>query len=123
MWCITTNNISAARFFINDSVTKVNFPAPITTNVRTKFHEDWSINVTSRVFKRFYYSHTYFLTKFQEDLTINVNFISNTTSDIIGKTCLTRFHDNQAINVTYRVLTRKTVDDALRTKCDPKSTP
>ncbi|KAH3839002.1 hypothetical protein DPMN_112421 [Dreissena polymorpha] len=108
---VPTDNFSAARFFINDSLTKVNFPAPITTNVRTKFHEDWSINVTSKVFKRFYYSHTYFLTNFEHD------------KDIIETTCLTRFHDNQAINVTYRVLKRKTVDDALRTNCDPKSTP
>ncbi|KAH3773545.1 hypothetical protein DPMN_174907 [Dreissena polymorpha] len=35
--------------------------------------------------------------------------------DIIGTTFLIKFHDNQAINVAFRVLTRKTVDDALRT--------
>ncbi len=29
----------------------------IRTNVLTKFHEDWTINVTSRVLTRFYYSH------------------------------------------------------------------
>ncbi|KAH3709457.1 hypothetical protein DPMN_068920 [Dreissena polymorpha] len=39
--------------------------------------------------------------------------------DIIGTTFLTEFHDNQAIHVTFRVLTRKIVDDALRTNGDP----
>ncbi|KAH3883247.1 hypothetical protein DPMN_007201 [Dreissena polymorpha] len=29
----------------------------IETNLLTKFHEDWTINVASRVLTRFYYSH------------------------------------------------------------------
>ncbi|KAH3703295.1 hypothetical protein DPMN_078327 [Dreissena polymorpha] len=69
------------------------------------------INVTSRVLKWFYYSHTYVLTNFEHD------------EEMIGTTFLTMFHDNQAINVTFRMLTRKNVDDALRTNGDPKITP
>ncbi|KAH3700652.1 hypothetical protein DPMN_075629 [Dreissena polymorpha] len=52
-------------------------------NLLTKFHEDRTINVASRVLTRFYYSHirknapplgshTNLLTKFYEDLTMNV---------------------------------------------------
>ena len=31
----------------------------IRTNVQTKFHEDWTINVTLRVLTSFYYSHSH----------------------------------------------------------------
>ncbi|KAH3841730.1 hypothetical protein DPMN_115205 [Dreissena polymorpha] len=67
--------------------------------------------VPTKVFKRFYYSHTYVLTNFEHE------------KYIIGTTFLTKFHDNQAINVTFRVLTRNYVDDALMTNGYPKSTP
>ncbi|KAH3887233.1 hypothetical protein DPMN_011249 [Dreissena polymorpha] len=62
-------------------------------NLLTKFHEDQTINVASRVLTRFYYSHitknapphgshvfqanTNLLTKFHEDWTINVASIEN----------------------------------------------
>ncbi|KAH3707296.1 hypothetical protein DPMN_066697 [Dreissena polymorpha] len=101
----------------------------ITTNVRTKFHGDLSINVTSRVLKKFFYSHTNVLTKFLEDLLTIFFFILTKLpsfeheKNIIWTILLTKFHDNRAINVAYRVLTRKNVDDALRTNGDPKSTP
>ncbi|KAH3873124.1 hypothetical protein DPMN_036350 [Dreissena polymorpha] len=45
-------------------------------NLLTKFHEDWTVNVASRVLTRFYYSHirknTNLLTKFHEDRILNV---------------------------------------------------
>ncbi|KAH3801790.1 hypothetical protein DPMN_155452 [Dreissena polymorpha] len=56
-------------------------------------------------------------------ITTNVRTNFEHEKDIIGTTFLTKFHDNQAINVTFRVLTRTNVDDALRTNGDPKSTP
>ncbi|KAH3882301.1 hypothetical protein DPMN_006236 [Dreissena polymorpha] len=53
------------------------------TNILTKFHEDWTTNVTSRVFTCFHYMHTY-----------------------INKTnVLTNFHDDWAKFVTSRVKT------------------
>ncbi|KAH3872441.1 hypothetical protein DPMN_035657 [Dreissena polymorpha] len=121
-------------------------------NLLTKFHEDQTVNVASRVLTRFYYSHirknapplgshffqaniflceliqdiieTNLLTKFHEDWTINVasrekcpapgghvfkatKTIFKLIQDIIGTNLLTTFHDDQKINVTSRVLTRK----------------
>ncbi|KAH3703822.1 hypothetical protein DPMN_078869 [Dreissena polymorpha] len=118
----------------------------------TKFHEDRTVNVASRVLTRFYYSHirknapplgsqffqaniiifeliqdiieTNLLTKFHEDWTINVasrekcpapgghvfkatKTIFELIQDIIGTNLLTKFHNDRKINVTSRVLTRK----------------
>ncbi|KAH3730651.1 hypothetical protein DPMN_056642 [Dreissena polymorpha] len=98
-------------------------PTIIRTNVLTKFHEDWSIHVTSRMLIRKYalwrpcfstnLNHFQTLViKFHKDWTINVTsrvlkaFEHN--KDMIGS----NFHGNQAINAAYRVLTRQTVDDA-----------
>ncbi|KAH3824492.1 hypothetical protein DPMN_126329 [Dreissena polymorpha] len=126
-------------------------------NLLTKFHEDCTINVASRMLTRFYYSHikknvsplcshvfqvnvtifkliqdiieTNLLTKFHEDWTINVAsrvftrknalplgshvFQANVTlfeliQDIIQTNLLTKFHEDWTINVASRVLTRKT---------------
>ncbi|KAH3842505.1 hypothetical protein DPMN_116001 [Dreissena polymorpha] len=116
------------------------------------FHEDWTVNVASRVLTRFYYSHirktapllgshffqaniiifkliqdiieTNLQTKFHEDYTINVasrekcptpgghvfkatKTIFKVIQDIIGTNLLTKFHDDRKINVVSRVLTRK----------------
>ncbi|KAH3739396.1 hypothetical protein DPMN_046048 [Dreissena polymorpha] len=108
----------------------------------TKFHEDQTVNVASRVFKRFYYSHirkiapplgshvfqaniiifkliqdiieTNLLTKFHEDWTINVASRVLTRKNApplvaiyYGTNLLTKFHEDRKINVTSRVLTRK----------------
>ncbi|KAH3727520.1 hypothetical protein DPMN_053459 [Dreissena polymorpha] len=119
-------------------------------------HEDWTINVASRVFTGFYYSHikknalplgnhvfqanvtifeliqdinkTNLLTKFHEDWTIYVasrvltrkkapppgghvfqetKTIFELIHNIIGTNLLTKFHEDLKINVTSRVLTRK----------------
>ncbi|KAH3812438.1 hypothetical protein DPMN_140870 [Dreissena polymorpha] len=86
----------------------------IETNLLTKFHEDWTINVASRVFTWKNApplgSHTNLLTKFHEDWTINVAsrvenapplgsyvFQANVTifeliQDIIETNLLTKFH-------------------------------
>ncbi|KAH3693649.1 hypothetical protein DPMN_081088 [Dreissena polymorpha] len=52
------------------------------TNLLTKFHEDWTIKVASRVLTRLYYSH-------------------------VRKNAPPLFHDDRKINVTSRVLTGK----------------
>ncbi|KAH3816275.1 hypothetical protein DPMN_117788 [Dreissena polymorpha] len=59
-------------------------PGIIQTHVLTKFHEDWTESVTSRLLKTFYYSH----------ISIETNF-------------LTKFYDDQSINVACRVLSRQ----------------
>ncbi|KAH3853341.1 hypothetical protein DPMN_095863 [Dreissena polymorpha] len=59
-------------------------------NLLTKFHEDWTINVASRV-------HV-----FQAKVTI-----FKLIQDIIGINLLAKFHEDRKINVASRVLTRK----------------
>ncbi|KAH3692884.1 hypothetical protein DPMN_193220 [Dreissena polymorpha] len=93
-------------------------------NLLTKFHEDRTVNVASRVKNAPPLgSHTNLLTKFHEDWTINVasrekcpapgghvfkatKIIFDLIQDIIVTNLLTKFHDDQKINVTSRVLTR-----------------
>ncbi|KAH3862279.1 hypothetical protein DPMN_025245 [Dreissena polymorpha] len=117
-------------------------------NLLTKFHEDRTVNVASRVLTRLYYSHirkntpplgshvfqaniiifeliqdnieTNLLTKFHEDWTINekcpapgdhafkaTKTIFELIQDIIGSNLLTKFPDDHKINVASRVLTWK----------------
>ncbi|KAH3881235.1 hypothetical protein DPMN_005158 [Dreissena polymorpha] len=88
----------------------------IGTNLLTKFHEDWKINVASRekcpALGQPFFQPTgiifelvqdiirmNLLTKFDEDLTANVASRTNP---------LTKFHEDWTINVASRVLTRKT---------------
>ncbi|KAH3843164.1 hypothetical protein DPMN_116673 [Dreissena polymorpha] len=91
-------------------------------NVLTKFHEDRTINVTSRV-----KNAPPLGSHFHEDWTINVasrvltrknapppgghvfqptGIILELVQDIIGMNLLTKFHEDWAINVVLRVLTR-----------------
>ncbi|KAH3754487.1 hypothetical protein DPMN_189162 [Dreissena polymorpha] len=74
----------------------------IETNLLTKFHEDWTINVASRVFTRTNAlplgSHV-----FQANVTI-----FELIQDIIQTNLFTKFHSDWTINVTSRVLTKKT---------------
>ncbi|KAH3804351.1 hypothetical protein DPMN_132635 [Dreissena polymorpha] len=58
-------------------------------NLLTKFHEDWTINVASRV------------------LTRNNAPPSERIQDIIGTNLLTKFHEDWKINMASRVLTWK----------------
>ncbi|KAH3693582.1 hypothetical protein DPMN_081016 [Dreissena polymorpha] len=138
-------------------------------NLLTKFHEDQTINVASRVFIRFYYSHIRknapppgghvfqptgiifelvqdiigmnLLTKFHEDQTINVAsrvknapplgshvFQANVTifeliQDIIDTNLLTKFHEDRTINVASREFNKANVHTSQRTKGDHKSSP
>ncbi|KAH3771556.1 hypothetical protein DPMN_172880 [Dreissena polymorpha] len=63
----------------------------IETNLLTKFHEDWTINVASRVLtKKNSPPHVAMFLKQQK---------------IIGTNLQTKFHDDWKINVTSRVLT------------------
>ncbi|KAH3711975.1 hypothetical protein DPMN_071651 [Dreissena polymorpha] len=71
--------------------------ATIRTNLRTKFHEDWIINVTSRVnIALSPGSHLFQLTKIIFKLSLT----------IIRTNVLTKFHEDLTIHVTPRVLTR-----------------
>ncbi|KAH3871714.1 hypothetical protein DPMN_034925 [Dreissena polymorpha] len=74
----------------------------IATNLLTKFHEDWTINVTSNVFTM----------KNAQPLGIFV-FQANVTifeviQDIIETNLPIKFHEDWTINVASRVLTMKT---------------
>ncbi|KAH3786072.1 hypothetical protein DPMN_164173 [Dreissena polymorpha] len=100
----------------------------IETNLLTKFHEDWTINVASRVLTRKnalplwwpYIIGMNLLTELHEDWTINVaSRVKNAPSlgghviqanviifelikDIIETNLLTKFHENWTINVASR---------------------
>ncbi|KAH3713525.1 hypothetical protein DPMN_073317 [Dreissena polymorpha] len=83
----------------------------IETNLLTKFHEDWTLNVASRVLTRFYYSH---ILPYKEKCPAPCGHVFKATKtifeliqDIIGTNLLTKFHDDRKMNVTSRVLTRK----------------
>ncbi|KAH3779368.1 hypothetical protein DPMN_157170, partial [Dreissena polymorpha] len=69
----------------------------IGTNLLTKFHEDWKINVASRENASPPGSHVF------QPTGINFELVQY----IIGMNLLTKFHEDQKINVTSRVLTRK----------------
>ena len=77
------------------------------TNVLTKFHEDWTKNVTSRVFTCFHYIHIE-----KNDPPTGGNVFSpiwtifNLVRDINKTNVLTNFHDDWAKIVTSRVFTR-----------------
>ncbi|KAH3825304.1 hypothetical protein DPMN_127178 [Dreissena polymorpha] len=62
-------------------------------------HEDWTINVASRVLTRFYYSHI----RKNAPLLESHGFQAN---DIIETNLLTKFHEDLTINVASMVLTR-----------------
>ncbi|KAH3747501.1 hypothetical protein DPMN_181928 [Dreissena polymorpha] len=96
-------------------------------NLLTKFHEDWTINVASRVLTRKmprpwwpYIIGTNLLSKFHEDWTINVassekcpapggnvfqptRTIFQLVQDINGTNHLTEIHEDQTINMTTSV--------------------
>ncbi|KAH3733910.1 hypothetical protein DPMN_040349 [Dreissena polymorpha] len=98
------------------------------TNVLTKFHDDWANIVTSRVFTRFLYSHRNTASPpgghdWASNVTSTVFTSFKLSRGINGTNVLTKFHEDQAINVASRVFTRQNVDDARRTKGDHKSSP
>ncbi|KAH3778021.1 hypothetical protein DPMN_179474 [Dreissena polymorpha] len=68
----------------------------IETNLLTKFHEDWTINVASRDKCPAPGGNVFKATK----------TIFELIQDIIGTNLLTKFHDDRKKNVASRVLTR-----------------
>ncbi|KAH3796995.1 hypothetical protein DPMN_150571 [Dreissena polymorpha] len=90
------------------------------TNVLTRFHDDWAKIVTSRVFTRNTApppgGHLH------EDWASNVTSthdpVSNSVQVSMGQNVLTKFHEDQTINVASRVFTRQNVDDTRWTTDD-----
>ncbi|KAH3824447.1 hypothetical protein DPMN_126283 [Dreissena polymorpha] len=103
-------------------------------NVLTKFHEDQTINVASRVFTRQNQSQKLTMSTLCSDWTINVasrvltrknapppgghvfketKTIFELIKDIIGTNLLTKFHEDRKIHVASRVLTRKNTPPSL----------
>ncbi|KAH3891281.1 hypothetical protein DPMN_015374 [Dreissena polymorpha] len=115
------------------------------TNILTKFLEDWTKNVTSRVFTCFHYiqiektapppgghvflpictifelvqdiNKTNVLTK---NFTSRVFTICELDRGIIGTNPLIKFHEDRTRNVASRVFTNQMWTDGRRTKTDPK---
>ncbi|KAH3878046.1 hypothetical protein DPMN_001926 [Dreissena polymorpha] len=108
----------------------------IETNLLTKFHEDWTINVASRVLSRktalppggHFHDDWAKIVTFRVSTApppgshLHEDWASNVTSthDPVlklsrgtnGTNVLTKFHEDQTINVASRVFTRQNVDDA-----------
>ncbi|KAH3715829.1 hypothetical protein DPMN_058542 [Dreissena polymorpha] len=79
----------------------------IGTNHLSKFHEEWTINVAYRVLTRFYNSHINKNTPPPGDHVFQpTGIIFELIQDMIGINLLTKFHEDWAINVVSRVLTR-----------------
>ncbi|KAH3747896.1 hypothetical protein DPMN_182331 [Dreissena polymorpha] len=109
--------------------------AIIETNVMTKFHEDWTLNVTSSVLISKTApppgGHNKLFTRniapppgghvFQLTGTIFIGqymYIFELNQDIFRTHLMTKFHENQTIK--SKILT---TDNTQRTKGDPKSSP
>ncbi|KAH3720254.1 hypothetical protein DPMN_063151 [Dreissena polymorpha] len=99
------------------------------TNVLINFHDDWAEIVTSRVFTRKTApptgSHVFQRTGTTFELNqhiIKTNILTNfeLDRDFIGTKLLTKFHEDQTINVASRVFTNKY---GRRTKTGHKSSP
>ncbi|KAH3823013.1 hypothetical protein DPMN_124808 [Dreissena polymorpha] len=114
-------------------------PAIIRSNVRNKFHEDWSINVTCRVFTRktappLAAMKTALPPGFHEDWTLNVTlrvssrktppplaamFFQRTGTNfklslaIIRTNVFIKFHEDWTINVTHDMLNQSTESTGL----------
>ncbi|KAH3825611.1 hypothetical protein DPMN_127492 [Dreissena polymorpha] len=84
-------------------------PGSHETNVLTKFHEDWTKNVTSRVFKCFHYIHIEKTAPPPGGHVFSpIWTIFELIRDINKTNVLTKFHDDWAKIVTSRVFTRNT---------------
>ncbi|KAH3736747.1 hypothetical protein DPMN_043320 [Dreissena polymorpha] len=83
----------------------------IETNLLTKFNEEWTLNVASRVLTNFTIVIYIHIRKSAPPLLRNV-FQAKVTlfkliQDIIGTNLMAKFHEDRKINVASRVLTRK----------------
>ncbi|KAH3753348.1 hypothetical protein DPMN_187983 [Dreissena polymorpha] len=79
----------------------------IRMNLLTKFHEDRTVNVASRVLTRFNNSHIRKNARPWWPCFKGKKNIFELIQDIIGTNHLTKFHDDRKINVTSIVLKRK----------------
>ncbi|KAH3791653.1 hypothetical protein DPMN_145142 [Dreissena polymorpha] len=90
------------------------------TNVLTKFHNDWAKIVTFRVFTRNIVpppgGHLHEIWESNVTFTVFTGF--ELSRGINGSNVLTKFHEDQTINVASRVFTRQNVDDGRRTTHD-----
>ncbi|KAH3798030.1 hypothetical protein DPMN_151620 [Dreissena polymorpha] len=79
------------------------------TNVLTKFHDDWTKNVTSRLFTCFHYQHIEKIAPLPGGHVFSpIWTIFELIQDINETNVLTKFHDDWAKIVTFRVFTRNT---------------
>ena len=79
------------------------------TNVLTKFHEDWTINGTSKSVKKFllqFYSHIWETAPHPGGHVFQRNWtIFELSGEIIKTNAIPKFHEDWTINVTSIVLT------------------
>ncbi|KAH3886893.1 hypothetical protein DPMN_010906 [Dreissena polymorpha] len=88
---------------------RVKMTPPLKTHVLTKFHEDWTKNVTSRVFTCFHYIHIEKTAPPSGGHVFSpIWTIFKLVRDINQTNVLTKFHDDWAKIVTSRVFTRNT---------------
>ncbi|KAH3895256.1 hypothetical protein DPMN_019417 [Dreissena polymorpha] len=79
------------------------------TNVLTKFHDDWTKNVTSRLFTCFHYQHIEKIAPLPGGHVFSpIWTIFELIQDINETNVSTKFHDDWAKIVTFRVFTRNT---------------
>ncbi|KAH3816540.1 hypothetical protein DPMN_118057 [Dreissena polymorpha] len=91
----------------------------IGTNLLTKFHDDWTINLASRVLTSHVFQLAGTIFKIIQDI-IEKNLMTkknapppgghpflNLSKISLGQTVQTKFHDDRKINVASRMLTRK----------------
>ncbi|KAH3717051.1 hypothetical protein DPMN_059831 [Dreissena polymorpha] len=78
----------------------------IETNLLTKFHEDQTINVPSRVLTMFNYRKCPVPWRSCLSSNCRTGTIFELIQDIMGTHLLTKFHDDRTINVASRLLTR-----------------
>ncbi|KAH3816137.1 hypothetical protein DPMN_117646 [Dreissena polymorpha] len=77
-------------------------------HVLTKFHEDWTKHLTSRVFTCFHYIHIEKTAPSPGGLFLPICTIFELVQDINETNVLTKFHNDWAKIVTSRVFTRNT---------------
>ncbi|KAH3811762.1 hypothetical protein DPMN_140177 [Dreissena polymorpha] len=110
----------ASKIFYCRHIMKTAPPPIKRTNVVTKLHEDWTIHVTYRVLTGktdpHPGGHVFQLTK----TIFQLGWDNIENKYIIRAKLCTKFHEDQTINVASRVFTSQNVDDARRTKGDPK---
>ncbi|KAH3704897.1 hypothetical protein DPMN_079958 [Dreissena polymorpha] len=89
----------------------------IRTNVPNKFHEDWTKNKKTAPSPGGQFHEDliiYVTSRFNEDQIINVGLDFKFNQDIIRTNLLTKFYEDQTINVISRVLTWQNCDETTK---------